>query len=231
MVAAAALALGVSACNSFAPCGRSSWVEVTSVFDLMPVSGFTTSSPPATLELGTEQIWDVNIERRPGVFDALWESLIEGSTLPAGQGLAITLTGRAPGNTQSLSRAVLILPTPLVRGRQYQITRAFPVPIGMQNPDVFGTRYLGREPLAQSGAGEIAFFYGRREFVQGDPLAHEFAEFIATAASGSVNVSSDAGNELRVQIDVNLTDATGRTLRMAGELRARGQVENNACIS
>ena len=81
-------------------------------------------------------------------------------------------------------------------------------------------RGVGSESIAQNGVGEIAFFYGRREFMQGDPLAHEVAEFIAVTAAGSINVLSDAGNDLRLNIDVNLTDAAGRTLRMAGELRA-----------
>ena len=234
IVGAAVIAL-TAACGTFAPCGRTSVVDTLGSFTLTPIAGFPAtpdSLPPAMLEMGTGPLYDVNLrDTRPGVFTDLWSTLTEGSTLPAGRGIALTLAGRDPTDQTSLARLVVILPTPLRTGRTYPIGRVFPSPSGSNNPDVYGTRYLGREPLSEPGTAEIALFYGHNVFENGAPIASEIVEFLATSATGSVAVTGDTGRELRLRFDVVFSDAQGRSFRFAGTTTTTGSTTTNACFS
>lgn len=224
----------VAACGTFAPCGRTSVIDTQGTFTLTNFTGFPAtpdSLPPASLELGTDPLYDSNLRERPGVFSALWSTLTEGATLPAGQGIALTLEGRDPADLPSIARLILILPTPLRTGRSYPFGRVFEAPVGLENPDVFSRRYLGREPLAAPATAEIAMFYGRRVFEDGAPLATEVVEFMATTAEGTVTVLSDTGRELMLRFDVILGDADGRTFRFLGTTTTSGSTSTNSCTS
>lgn len=224
----------VAACGTFAPCGRTSVIDTQGMFSLTNATGFPAtpdSLPPAQLELGTGALYDSNLRQRPGVFSALWSTLTEGATLPAGQGIALTLEGRDPEDLASIARVVLILPTPLRKGRSYPFGRVFPAPVGLENPDVFSTRYLGREPLAATATAEIALFYGKRVFENGAPLATEVVEFIATTADGTVTVLSDTDRELQLRFDIVVGDGGGRTFRLLGTTTTTGSTSTNSCTN
>ena len=234
VLAIATLTALVTACGTFAPCGRTSVIDTQGVFSLTTATGFPAtpdSTPPPQLELGTGPLYDSNLRQRPGVFADLWATLTEGAVLPTGQGVAITLEGRNPADLASIARLVVILPTPLRTGRSWPFGRVFPAPAGLENPDVFGTRYLGREPLATAATAEIAMFYGRRVFENGAPLATEVVAFMATTADGTVTVLSDTGRELRLRFDVVLGDAAGRMFRITGTATTTGSTSTNSCTS
>jgi hypothetical protein len=218
----------VAACG-VAPCGQTSSLQVGGALTVTPISFGASDTVPALVTVGSEQLVDSNLERRPGAFDALWGSFVEGAALGSSTGVAVTMEGGVPNVSATVARMVLILPTPLRAGTEYSLGRVLEAPVGLHNPDVYSPRYLGQEPLAAAGRAELGFFYGRRDFVPPEPFAVETPQFLATSGSGTVRVLSDSGRQLRLHLDVVLMDARGRTLRLVGDFDALGDVQDNYC--
>ena len=135
------------------------------------------------------------------------------------------------GRSETTARLVLVLPTPLRAGVRYPIGGTVPAPVGLHNPDVYGDTQYGRRALRRPGEAEAGLFWGHTRFVPPDPFAVEFPEFTAKSTSGSVEVVSDRGGELRLRLDMVAADDAGRPLRFQGDITARYLVEDRQCTS
>ncbi len=230
-------ALTAAGCdNPLFGCGDVRHVEsagtlaVSTVAGTTPPPGDSTGRLPASLSVGAE-MYEQNRGDAPETFEDTWDAVAGSASFGAGQGLALTFEGVVPGRERTTARMILVLPTPLREGARYPVGRAFPVPIGPHNPDVFRTPYWGRRALRAPGEAELALFFGHTRFVAPDPFAQEVPEFVAASATGSVEVLDDGGNDLRLRLDLVAADSAGRPLRLGGEVRVRAVSEERQCTS
>lgn len=205
-------------------------LAVTAVPGAAPPPGDSLGRLPAALGLGFE-LYDFNMERLPGVFGDVVGVVARGESLGSGQGLSLMWVGGVRGRDATTARLVLVLPTPLRAGARYPIGGTVPAPVGLHNPDVYGYTQYGRRALRTPGRAEAGLFWGHTRFVPPDPFAVEFPEFAARSTSGSVEVVSDRGSELRLRLDMVAADSAGRPLRFQGDVAARYVVEDRQCNS
>ncbi len=205
-------------------------LAVTTVPGAAPPPGDSLGRLPAALGMGFE-MYDFNMERLPGVYGDVVRVVARGESLGSGQGLSLMWGGGVRGRSETTARLVLVLPTPLRAGVRYPIGGTVPAPVGLHNPDVYGDTQYGRRALRRPGEAEAGLFWGHTRFVPPDPFAVEFPEFTAKSTSGSVEVVSDRGGELRLRLDMVAADDAGRPLRFQGDITARYLVEDRQCTS
>lgn len=235
-VAACLAVLALAGCgNPLFDCGETRSVISQTTLAVAPVQGAAPPGDslgrlPAALAMGLE-LYDFNMERLPGVFGDVVRVVARGESLGSGQGLSLMWGGGVRSQSETTARLVLVLPTPLRAGARYPIGGTVPAPVGLHNPDVYGGTQYGRRALRRPGEAEAGLFWGYTRFVPPDPFTVEFPEFVAKSASGSVEVVSDRGSELRLRLDMVAADGAGRPLRFVGDVTARYVVEDKQCSS
>jgi hypothetical protein len=213
-----ALALAaLTACDAVSPCGTERAFTLGGAFEVTAVAAGPSVWVPREIDVATSRIGDAALAGRPGVFDDLWSTLFERGTLPTSSGIALSMVGRVPNVGQSFTRMAVVLPTPLAEGVEFPIDRAFAAAV----ESVLTARYLGRSPLATAGHAEIALTHG---------IAQD-THFVATAATGTVRVIEVDDDDLRVRLDVTLTDASGTRIHLRGDLVGLPEVRDVPCAS
>jgi hypothetical protein len=137
-------------------------------------------------------------------FGELFAAVDRGAGLD--RGVVLPMAGDDPvtGETVVL---YLALPTPLRSGSTIPVGGAFQVPLGE-----VGQGFLAPRPLADPARAEVAFRTGTYHF----PPPEWRTTFVASAASGTVRVAGSYDNGYPLQLDLTLTDAAGRTVRLQG---------------
>jgi hypothetical protein len=141
-------------------------------------------------------------------FGELFAAVDRGASL--GKGVVLPMAGDDPvaGGTVVL---YLALPTPLRSGTTIPVGGAFQVPLGDAGLGAAASRRL-----ADPARAEVAFRTGTYHF----PPPEWRTTFVATGASGTVRVTGRYDNGFPLQLDLTLTDASGRTVRLQGRAGA-----------
>lgn len=156
-------------------------------------------------------------------FEDTWAAVTRGASL--GGGVAITAsTVRMPSDTSTLLVAVaLVLPTPLREGARYSVGGTFAPPSATDMPmywSVWGSRPL---PGANQAAVSLRSFNYLSVGMQ------TLNNFIATGATGTVEVTDRFDEGFSLLVDITTTDGSGRTVRIQGPLRVEGQRYTPPC--
>src|SRR4051812_41050421 len=91
-ICAAGLA-ALAGCEALSLCGTTRTFTLGGAFTVTAVSAAPSDSIPKEIDLGTDRVADANREGRLGAFEDLWGGLFEGTALPSGAGLAVTVEG------------------------------------------------------------------------------------------------------------------------------------------
>lgn len=175
-----------------------------------------------TLERGTAQV-DVLMQGRihdvhfpQGQFDDAWAAVTRGAApWDALMITAINTVLEPRGETDLTVALILAAPLPLVRGASYDIGAAFAPPAGMP---LYWNAW-GRRELARDGVGEVAL----RVFDY-RPVGMEILnDFVATAATGTIEVTTATRDQVILRLDISATNAGGETVRLYGDLDLRGE--------
>jgi len=169
----------------------------------------TRATGTAHLELDG-RLYD-NAINRAGL-DQAW-SVITRGTSPY-DALAITLTTVGTGDGDPvplLAGLVLAVPTPLRSGARYPIGYAFPPPA--EPMPMYWSRWGGYD-LRLEGTAEIAL----RSFDYHTVGMRVENEFIATGASGLIEVVDRDDDRVTLRLSLNATDATSGLVILEGEL-------------
>ena len=202
MSLAAAAPLLLAGCNAARlVCGAAEQRAVTVNTD--PALAYTRADAlaPAPLQLiarVTEQ------EAGSGGFAELFAVVDDGASI--GRGVMLPLGGRDSTTGESIA-LTLVLPTPLRAGTTFSVWRAFELPLGDLPRGAMAPR-----ALADPSRAEIAFRTGTYHF----PPAEWRTTFLATVASGTVRVRDRHDRGVSLTLDLVVTDAAGRTVRLTG---------------
>jgi hypothetical protein len=164
------------------------------------------------------RITDREIDRAQ--FRALFDPLDgESASTPA---IMFSLGERDPA-TGELFSLTLAVPATLQRGARYTVGEAFTVPVGLStDPGAFGGRAL-RVP----GQAEVAFSTSLYSF----PPPTNTLTFLATRASGTIEVTARRSESVELLLSLQLTDENGRTATIAGSVQANAERHGPSCIS
>jgi hypothetical protein len=210
LAAAAAVAATVAGCNVCGPDRRSVLTEAE--------SGFTVTRGARTAEPTTLNSSVQDQQLGTGQFQSLWDVFARGrQPYPA---VAITATG---GSGSQMVGLVLALPTPVRSGQHLAVGAAFPPP---DEPYVMYWSTCGSHPLRTAGQAEIGLRVS--DF---SPTGGPTNTFVATTATGTIDVAEVDGHTFRLQLDVVAGDAAGETVRLRGPVVVRLQTEPAVCFS
>jgi hypothetical protein len=135
-------------------------------------------------------------------------------------GVMLTLSGGGSADAAGvavLTGMVLAVPLPLSAGASYPVTGTFPPPgAGYMPMDWAG---WGERRLARAAEGEVAL----RVFDYHTIGMRVENEFIATAVSGTVQVTARRSDQVELRLDITATDAAGRQLRLHGDFTATNE--------
>jgi hypothetical protein len=151
---------------------------------------------------------------REAEFRQMWNAVT--SAAAPFEGMALTLSGGSSGESgvSRLAGMVLVTPLPLVRGARYTVGRALPPPALTGMPMYWSS--WGRRELQTSGQAEIAY----RSFDYHAVGMITENDFVATSALGTIEVVERyRGDQVVLRVDVTLTAADGRTVRLRGDIR------------
>lgn len=206
---AATVAL-MAGCN---PCGPDERSVLTSAEQGFTVSRGAGPAEPTTLN---GSIFDRQLG--PQRFQALWDVFAAGGQPYAG--VAITATGGSAGQMVGL---VVALPTPVRSGGHVTVAGAFAPPA---EPYVMYWSEWGPHALRTAGQAEIALRVS--DF---SPTGGVTNVFVATSATGTIDVTAVEDHAFRLQLDVVATDGTGQTVRLQGPVVVRLQSQSATCFS
>lgn len=135
-------------------------------------------------------------------------------------GVMLTLAGGSDTNDAGvavLTGMMLVVPLPLVAGASYAVTGTFPPP---------GSNYMpmawegwGERRLVRAGEGEVSL----RIFDYHTIGMRVENEFIATAVTGTVEVTARYSDQAELRLDITATNAEGRQVRLHGDFTASNE--------
>lgn len=157
-------------------------------------------------------------ETTPAGFRALHDAL-EGR--PHGvNGVAITLSERDPATNQMVTLSIAV-PAELRRGARYPVGGTYALPPGeMHGPIAWGSRTLG-----SPGHAEVGFNTSSYSF---PPPVHTYI-YLATGATGWVEVVERGRGWMHLQLSLDFTDADGRVVRVTGRVQAQAERYTPPC--
>jgi hypothetical protein len=116
-----------------------------------------------------------------------------------------------------LTGLMLAVPLPLTAGASYPVTGTFPPPGSAYMP--MDWEGWGERRLDRAGEGEVAL----RVFDYHTIGIRVENEFIATAVTGTVQVTGRYRDHVDLRLDITATDAAGRQLRLHGDFAATNE--------
>jgi hypothetical protein len=150
-------------------------------------------------------------------FRFTWDAVNGRSGAGSTSGVMLTLTGGSQPDAAGvavLTGLMLAVPLPLAVGASYPVFGTFPPPGPAYMPmdwEGWGERRLNR-----AGEGEVAL----RVFDYHTIGMRVENEFIATAVTGTVQVTARSRDHVELRLDITATDAAGRQLRLQGDFTA-----------
>lgn len=168
---------------------------------------------PGTLRLGAS-LTEFELGRTP--FNELFRVIDDGAER---DGVVLAVPGDDPSTGERVA-LYLALPTPLRRGATFAVGGAFAVPLG-------GEQLPGASPrtLADPDRAEVAFHTGTYHF----PPPEYRTTFQASSAEGTVRVADRGGEFVTLELDLSLSDESGRVARLRGRVTAQAERYTPPC--
>jgi hypothetical protein len=135
-------------------------------------------------------------------------------------GVMLTLSGGGSPDAAGvnvLTGMMLAVPLPLTAGASYPVTGTFPPPGSAYMP--MDWEGWGERQLDRPGEGLVAL----RVFDYHTIGMRVENEFIATAVTGTVQVTARYRDHVDLRLDITATDAAGRQLRLHGDFSATNE--------
>jgi hypothetical protein len=160
-----------------------------------------------------QRLYDTQLS--PTDFERAWDAAFGGDAIGTGLALSASGGGQPAAGVVPLLGLELVLPTPLSRGEVIPVSGTFPAP---QTMPLYWTEF-GPHDLAVQGSAAIAL---RLFDYRSVGLVVE-REFIATSASGTIEVVSIGDEHLELQLDITARNAAGEIVRITGPVSVRGE--------
>lgn len=146
-------------------------------------------------------------------FGDAWDVVTSAASPYDALAVTMSLVGDGSGDPVQFSAALVIaLPAPIRRNAHYTIGSAFPPPVDAM--PLYWNRW-GRHDLRQEGVAEIAL----RTFDYRTVGMTIENDFVATDASGFIEVISRGAEIIELRLDLTATNADGARVRLYGDLR------------
>lgn len=161
------------------------------------------------------RLYDEHVDRQS--FNDAWAVVTRGAAPYEAIALTLTSVGSGDGDpVPLLAGLVIAIPTPLRSGASHAIGSAFPPPTDLM--PLYWSIW-GRRDLAAPATAEIAL----RTFDYHTVGMTIENEFIATAATGSIQVLRARDDYVDLRLDLTATNAAGDEVHLSGDVSIRAE--------
>jgi hypothetical protein len=148
-------------------------------------------------------------------FEDAWNAALHGNDIGTGVALSMGGQGQEVAGKTPLIGLMIVLPTPFDRGDVIPVSGTFRAPTTMP---LYWTTF-GPHPLAAQGTASVAL---RLFDYRAIGLITE-RDFLATSATGSIEIVSMSGDQVELEIDITARNDLGETVQLIGPITVRGE--------